>query len=224
MRLSPRFSVEKAHRTQLRLSGLISREDELPEAIRHLAGVDVAHAGGVSIGAAVVLDFDSLSPVESQTAHTRTRFPYVPTLLSFREIPPALSALRKLRVRPDVVLVDGQGVAHPYRLGFASHLGLVAGVPTIGVAKSLLCGEAEPIGGRRWAPILEGGEVIGAVVVTRPGVKPVYVSVGHRVSLERAVEITLRCTRGFRLPEPTRRAHALAEEEKRRLRTAEAGS
>lgn len=210
--------MERAHATQLQLSKRVIREDRLPEFIHYVGGVDVSYARGVSIGVVAVLEFASLSLIEAQTARLKTRFPYIPTLLSFREIPPALSAIRKLQVQPDVFLVDGQGVAHPYRLGFASHLGLVIDQPTVGVAKTLLCGKAEPFDDRNWAPITDGGEVIGAVVVTRPERKPVYVSVGHRVSLERAIRIAMHCARASRIPEPIRRAHIIASEEKRKPR------
>ena len=216
-RLSPSFSVEKAHAMQLQLSKRVISEDVLPGTIRCVAGVDVAYTRGVSIGAVVVLDFASLSLIESQVSRVKTLFPYIPTLLSLREVPPALSAIRKLRVQPDVFLVDAHGVMHPYRLGFATHLGLVVNSPTIGVAKSPLCGESEPLRGRRWAPIREGEEVVGARVVTREGNRPVFVSVGHKVSLETAIGIVVDCTLGHRIPEPTRRAHVVAGEERMRL-------
>jgi len=220
IKLSPRFSTEKARAMQLRLSNKIIHEDTLSETINYVAGVDVAYAKGISFGAVVVLDFASLSPVESRVVHLKTRFPYIPTLLSFREIPPAYLAIKKLRTRPDVFLVDGQGFAHPYRLGFAAHLGLAIDRPTIGVAKSLLCGRVEPVGERGWAPVMDGEEIIGAEVVTKAGIRPIYVSVGHRVSLRRAIEIVRSCTRDSRIPEPIRRAHMLANEEKRKLREA----
>jgi deoxyribonuclease V len=201
----------------MRLSKKVISEDRLPENIKFVAGVDVAYVGNTSIGAVAVLDLDSFSLVESRTAKLKTRFPYVPTLLSFREVPPALLAIRKLQRKPDVFMVDGQGIAHPYRLGFASHLGLVANVPTIGVAKSLLCGEAQSFSEKRWAPIVDEGDVIGASVITELGKKPVYVSVGHRVSLEKAIELVLHCARGCRIPEPIRKAHMVANEERRKL-------
>jgi len=201
---------------QLQLSKRVIREDTLPKTICYVAGVDVAYAKGLSIGAVAVLDFASLSLVESRVVRLKTRFPYIPTLLSFREIPPAYSAIKKLEAQPDVFLVDGQGSAHPYRLGFATHLGLAIDRPTIGVAKSLLCGKVEPPGERGWAPLTDGGEIIGAEVVTKPGTKPIYVSVGHRVSLERAIEIVIGCKGAYRIPEPTRRAHIIASEEKRK--------
>ena len=215
-RISPSFLVEKAHAAQLQLSKRVVFEDMLPEPLRHVAGVDVAYAGGKSIGAVAVLDFDSLSLVESQVARVETRFPYVPTLLSFREIPPALSAIRKLQTQPDVFLADGQGVAHPYRLGFASHLGLVIDKPTIGVAKSLLCGQVKPFGEGEWAPLVDGEEIIGAAIVAHSKQKPIYVSVGHKVSLERAIHVVKCCVQGYRIPEPIRQAHTKANEEKRK--------
>jgi len=202
---------------QLRLSKQIIHEDTLPETINHVAGVDVAYRKGISVGAVAVLDFASLSPVEFQAVHLKTRFPYVPTLLSFREIPPAYSAIKKLQTQPDVFLVDGQGFAHPYRLGFATHLGLAIDRPTIGVAKSLLCGRVEPVGEHGWSPVMDGEEIIGAEIIAKPGTKPIYVSVGHRVSLKRAIEIVKNCARTYRIPEPIRRAHILANEEKRKL-------
>ncbi len=189
----------------------------LPETIRYVAGVDIAYTNGMSVGAVAVLDFALLSLTESQVSSVKTRFPYIPTLLSFREIPPAISAIRKLRVHPDVFLVDAHGIMHPYRLGFAAHLGLVMDRPTVGVAKSPLCGESESLKGRRWSSIIDGGEIVGAKVVTKPGKKPVYVSVGHKVSLESAIEIVNECTQAHRIPEPTRRAHIIAAEERRRL-------
>lgn len=216
-KVSPRFSIERAHAMQLHLSKSVIRRNVLPENIRYVAGVDIAYTKGISIGAAVVLDFTSLSPIESRASRVKTLFPYIPTLLSFREVPPAVSAIRKLRVHPDVLLVDAHGIMHPYRLGFAAHLGLVIDRPTIGVAKSPLCGESEPLSGRRWALIIDEEEIVGAEVVTKPGKKPVYVSIGHKVSLETAIDIVLNCTQAHRIPEPTRKAHAIASEERRRL-------
>ncbi len=182
-----------------------------------MAGVDVAYTREKSIAAVAVLDFNSLSLVESQVAHLKTRFPYIPTLLSFRELPPTLSATNSLRVQPDVFLVDGHGIAHPYHFGFAAHFGLTIDQPTIGIAKSLLCGEVELLEKQSWAPITDKGEVIGAALVTKPGRKPIYVSIGHRVSLEKAINIVIDCTKNYRIPDPIRTAHIIAGEEKRKL-------
>ena len=211
-----KFSVEKAHTMQRHLSKQVIREDKIPKNVRYVAGVDVAYTGESSIGAVAVLDYDSLSLVESKTAKMKTRFPYIPTLLSFREIPPTLAAIKKLKTQPDVFLVNGQGIAHPYRLGFASHLGLVLEKPMIGVTKSLLCGQVEAFNEERWATIRDKWAVVGAAVA-REGEKPIYVSVGHKVSLKRAIEIVKHCTQSYRIPEPIRAAHAVADEEKRRL-------
>jgi deoxyribonuclease V len=215
-KIGAKFSVAKAHAMQLRLSKLVIRKDMLPKNVRYVAGVDVAYTEDLSIGAAIVLDYKSLSLVESEKARVKTRFPYIPTLLSFREIPPTLAAIRKLKAQPDVFLVDGQGIAHPYRLGFASHLGLVLDKPTIGVAKSLLCGQVGAFNQKGWAPIIDKGEVVGAVVA-REREKPICVSVGHEVSLKRAIETVKHCTQTYRIPEPIRAAHAGADKEKRRL-------
>jgi len=214
--LGSKFSVKKAHAMQLRLSKKVVKRDVFPKPIRCVAGVDVAYSRGVSIGAAAVFDYDSLSPLESKTARIKTRFPYIPTLLSFREIPPTLAAIQKLQTKPDVFLVDGQGIAHPYRLGFASHLGLLLDKPTVGVAKSRLCGVVESRGARKWAPIVDQGEVIGAAVVTGREEKPLYVSIGHKVSLKTAIDIVLHCTRAGRIPKPIHAAHTLANMEKRK--------
>jgi len=208
--------VKKAHAMQWQLSKRVINEDRLPKKVRYIAGIDVAYIKGVSIGAVIVLDSNSLSLIESQVAHCKTRFPYIPTLLSFREIPPAFSAIKKLKTQPDVFLIDGQGIAHPHRLGFATHLGLVIDKPTIGVAKNLLCGNVEPFNNRRWAPITDGEEVIGAAVVSKLGRKPIYVSVGHKVSLKKSIKIVMKSTQAYRIPEPIQRAHILANEEKRK--------
>lgn len=212
-----RFSVEKAHAMQLRLSKHVIRKDMLPKTIRYVAGVDTAYRADVSLGAAVVLDYETFSVVELRKARVKTRFPYIPTLLSFREIPPTLAAIKKLKTQPDVFLVDGQGIAHPYRLGFASHLGLILNKPTIGVAKSLLCGKVGNFNQEGWAPIIDKNEVIGAALA-RKHEKPVYVSVGHMVSLKRAIAIVKHCTRLHRIPEPIRAAHIIANEKSQRQR------
>jgi deoxyribonuclease V len=168
-----------------------------------------------------VLEYDSLSLVESKTTHVKTEFPYIPTLLSFREIPPAVAVIKKLRLQPDVFLVDGQGIMHPYRLGFASHLGIVLGKPTIGVAKNPLVGEVGEFGEGDWAPIMDKEEVVGVVLVTKKETTPIYVSIGHMVSLKKAIEIVKHCTPKHRIPKPIRLAHNLAAQEKRKIQNRE---
>jgi deoxyribonuclease V len=210
-----KFSVSKAHKTQLRLSHKVITEDLLPKKISRVAGVDVAYTDELAIGAVAVLDYEPLELLEWQTATCRAKFPYIPTLLSFREIPPAVACIKKLRLQPDVLLVDGQGAAHPYGCGFASHLGLAIEKPTVGVAKSRLFGEPKTIGEQVF--LVQKGQIIGAVVTTKEGVKPVYVSVGHLISLGTAVEIAKHCVRNSRIPEPLLQAHKIAAEEKRKV-------
>jgi deoxyribonuclease V len=212
---TPTFSIPKAHKTQLRLSAKIITEDRLPQKINRVAGVDVAYSDELATGAVAVLDYDSLELLESQTATCEVKFPYIPTLLSFREIPPAVACIKKLKSQPDVFLADGQGIAHPYRCGFASHLGLAIGKPTIGVAKSRLIGEPKEAGGEVF--LFHNGQIIGSVVTTKECAKPVYVSVGHQISLGSAVKIVKHCTRHrSRIPEPLLQAHRIASEERRR--------
>ena len=215
MPLEQTFSTEKARRLQISLSKKVICEDRLPPYIKLVGGVDVAYTNEHAIGAVVVLEYDTLKMVETKTSYKAINIPYIPTLLSFREIPPVISAIDMLSARPDVFLVDGHGIAHPRHLGFASHLGLVLDTVTIGVAKSLLCGEIgnEKVG--EWKPIILKGVIVGAAVYTRPGVKPVYVSTGHKISLDTTIEIVKHCVGKYRIPEPLREAHKAAEARKR---------
>ena len=176
--------------------------------LRFIAGCDAAIAGEEILAAVVLLESGSLRVEEVAEGTAPLRFPYVPGLLSFREIPALLAAFRALRRRPDAVLCDGQGLAHPRRCGLASHLGLILDLPSVGVAKSRLVGEAREPGTRRGCStrIVDRGEVVGRLLRTRDGVRPVHISVGHRVTLDDAVRLVLRTGAGFRLPEPTRLA------------------
>jgi len=216
-KVGSKFSVKKARAAQQLLSKQVICKDNLPKTIKYVGGVDVAYSGDISIGAVTVIDFNSLALIESETVCCKTKFPYIPTLLSFREVSPAVLAIRKLQTQPDVFLVDGQGIAHPRRFGFASHLGLVMDKPTIGVAKSLLCGEVGRFNEKNWAPITDKGDVIGAAVATFRGEKPIYVSVGHKISLDRAIAIVKHFTRWKRIPEPILKAHIVANEAKKKL-------
>jgi deoxyribonuclease V len=213
-KLSKNFSVKTAHNAQLCLSKKLILEDRPPQKIRTIGGVDVHYAGSLGIGAVAVVDYESLELLETQVATCEVKMPYIPTLLSFRELPPAMAAIRKLKLQPDVFLVDAQGLAHPYRCGFASHLGLALGKPTVGAAKSRLIGKEVEQEGRTL--LVDKGEVIGEVVTTRQGAKPVYVSIGHMVSLETAVKIVEHCSK-TRIPEPLRQAHNLATKQRIRL-------
>lgn len=179
-----------------------------------VAGVDVGfeESGRITRAAVAVLEFPSLKPAEHAIARLPTSFPYVPGLLSFREIPAILKALEQLEQPPDLLLCDGQGRAHPRRFGLACHLGLLTEIPAIGVAKSRLVGRHGPLAPEKgaWVPLMDKDEVIGAVVRTRREVNPLYISVGHRISLESAIHYVLACTTRYKLPETTRAAHRLA--------------
>jgi deoxyribonuclease V len=198
---------------QTALRGRVVREDRIG-VVRRIAGVDVGFEqdGRVTRAAVAVLEYPGLALAEQVVVRVATTFPYVPGLLSFREAPAVLAAFEKVRAAPDLILYDGQGIAHPRRFGIASHVGLLLDCPSIGVAKSRLVGAHKMPANRRgaWTPLRDAGEVIGAVLRTRAGVKPLYVSIGHRVSLETAVRWTLACVTRYRLPETTRWAHRLA--------------
>ena len=182
-----------------------------PDAIKSVAGIDVS-LKGEGQAAVVVLSFPDLRPLDRAVATAKLTFPYVPGLLSFRESPLVLAAFEKLTVSPDVLLVDGQGYAHPRRFGIACHLGVLLDRPAVGVAKSVLVGRYENPGDQPGdgAPLVHRDEVVGAAVRTKPRTNPLIVSVGHKIDLPTAVAFVLRCVRGYRLPEPTRAAHNLA--------------
>ncbi|WCE04496.1 deoxyribonuclease V [Pseudoxanthomonas sp. JBR18] len=207
-------SIAGARALQETLATQVVLADQAPETPRTIAGFDVGFEdeGRITRAAAVLLDGQTLQLQASTIARVPTSMPYVPGLLSFRELPALLQALDDLPYAPDLVLVDGQGIAHPRRLGIAAHFGVVTGLPTIGVAKKPLCGRAEPPGptpGDRSA-LIHRGEQIGWLLRSKLRCNPLVVSPGHRVSLGTALEWTLRLLRGYRLPEPTRLADRLA--------------
>lgn len=208
-------SVPAARALQERLRRYVIADDRLAH-VRRVAGVDVGFEadGTITRAAVAVLAFPELMLLEMSVVRRRTRFPYVPGYLSFREVPASLAALAQLKRRPDLLVCDGHGLAHPRRVGLASHLGLVSGIPSIGAAKSLLIGTHGPLPARRgaWRPLVDGDEVIGAALRTRTGVSPIYVSVGHGVSLPTAIEYVLALSPRYRLPETTRAAHRLASQ------------
>jgi deoxyribonuclease V len=179
-----------------------------------VAGVDCGFEqnGSVTRAAVAVLDFPGLELIDCSVARIPTAFPYVPGLLSFREIPAILAALENIRQLPDLILVDGQGYAHPRRFGIACHLGVLTGLPAIGVGKTRLVGTFDPPGAERgaWSPLVVGAETVGAVLRSRANVKPIFVSPGHRVTLATALDLVQRCITRYRLPETTRLAHRLA--------------
>ena len=205
--------MDAARDIQARLRDQVIRENQLGS-VQRVAGVDVGfeEGGKITRAAIAVLDFPALTLHEQAISRTPTRFPYVPGFLSFRELPGVLQALQQLHSLPDLVLCDGQGIAHPKRFGIACHLGVLTGLPTIGVAKSRLIGQYhEPAASKgAWEPLIDEEEVIGAVLRTRDNIRPLFISTGHRVDLPTAIDYVLRCTTRFRLPETTRWAHKLA--------------
>ncbi|MCU0517933.1 MAG: deoxyribonuclease V [Oscillatoria sp. Prado101] len=207
------LTTEEAIAIQQQLRQSVIAEDQLGP-VRYVAGVDVGYnlAKNITRAAVAVLSFPDLQLVEHAIAHRPTTFPYIPGFLSFREVPAVLDALEKLNLTPDLLLCDGQGIAHPRRFGIACHLGVLTNLPAIGVAKSLLVGKHDELPMRRgsWQPLIHQGEMIGAVLRTRSGVKPVYVSTGHHISLTTAIDYVMRCTPKYRLPETTRWADKLA--------------
>jgi deoxyribonuclease V len=210
------LSVEEAITIQEQMQAEVITSDQLQQPVQYVAGVDMGFEadGTISRAAVAVLSFPELELQETSIARRPTSFPYIPGFLSFREIPAVLDALEKIKITPDLILCDGQGIAHPRRFGIACHLGIIVDIPTIGVAKSLLVGKHQELPDTRgsWQPLTHKGEIVGAVLRTRVGVKPLYVSSGHRISLPTAIDYVLRCTPKYRLPETTRIADKLASD------------
>ena len=211
--------MKQLHDWNLSYSEAIELQRKLSSRVRHtsikkspnlIAGIDCAFSPDKKkiIGCVIVLEYPQMAVVEIRHAVKKGAFPYIPGLLSFREAPVCLDAVSKLKEKPDMFMIDGQGIAHPRRLGLAAHLGLFFNKPTIGCAKSRLIGTYEMPAATKGScsNLLDGEEIIGAVVRTRTNVKPVFISVGHRCTLDEAVKWTLNCSRRFRLPEPTRLA------------------
>ncbi|TAD77293.1 MAG: deoxyribonuclease V [Oscillatoriales cyanobacterium] len=208
-------TIEQARIVQDQLRDRVILDDRLGE-VRWVGGADLGfeEQGTIARAAVVVLSFPELERVEYAIARMPTPFPYVPGFLSFREVPAILQAFEQLHQKPDVILCDGQGYAHPRRFGLACHLGVLLDLPTIGAAKSRLIGEHDPLGPAKgdWQPTLDRAETVGAVVRSRHNCRPLYVSSGHRVSLPTAIDLVLRCTTRYRLPETTRWADAIASQ------------
>ena len=215
-------SPAEAMEIQRQLRGKVSKERSFGE-VHTVAGVDVGFKGEVARAAVVVLSYPELQPLDYSVAELPVEFPYIPGLLSFREGPSVLAALEKLTTEPDLFIFDAQGLAHPRRMGLASHIGIIIDRPSIGCAKSRLCGTHHQPGPERgsYVHLYDDDEVIGAVVRTRTGVKPLYVSIGHRIDLESAIEYVLGCCRNHRLPETTRYAHRVAGGERLQIKASQ---
>jgi deoxyribonuclease V len=205
------LSPTEAIALQKELSAQVIRETKLGS-VATVAGIDASYRDGVARAAVAVLSYPALEMIDHAVVTRLTSFPYVPGLLSFREGPGVLDTLERLKIRPDLLIFDGQGLAHPRRFGLACHIGLLADIPSIGCAKSRLSGQYREPGGERgdYTLLLDKGETIGAAVRTRRGAKPVFVSIGHRVDLPTSIDYVLNCCHGYRLPETTRWAHRLA--------------
>ena len=203
----------QAKQIQLDLASMVSRRSEI-STVTLVAGVDISGSDDRELAqaAVVVLSFPQLVLLETQVLEQEIDFPYIPGLLSFRESPLIQAVCKKLTVEPDLILVDGQGIAHPRRIGLASHLGLLWDKPTIGCAKSRLCGvhQAVPAEIGSYSNIIDNEEIIGAALRTRQGANPIYVSIGHKTDLQTAISWAMSCCNGYRLPEPTRLAHLAA--------------
>lgn len=204
-------SPEEAMEIQRRLRDQVVMETAF-DRLETVAGIDCGFRDEKTRAAVVVLDYANLQPVDQAIAELPVPFPYIPGLLSFRETPAVLEALAMLDVEPDLLILDGHGYAHPRRLGLACHVGVITDVPAIGCAKSCLIGKHKepPVEAGSWVPLYDEHEVIGAVVRSRTGVSPIFVSVGHKVDLETAVQVVLHCCTKYRLPETTRYAHRVA--------------
>ncbi len=213
------LTTAEARDLQLRLASRVETKRTLPP-FSTVAGADVSYElrGKWLYAAVVVLRVGTWEVIDQSGIIAEARFPYVPGLLSFREVPSVIEAFEKLTVRPDVLICDGQGIAHPRRMGLASHLGLWLGIPTIGCAKSWFCGEYEEPGPDRgdWSPLTDAGETIGAVVRTRTKVKPLFVSPGHLCDLDSAIAAVLATATKYRQPVTTRLAHQYVNDLRRR--------
>ncbi|OYT56548.1 MAG: endonuclease V [Candidatus Aenigmarchaeota archaeon ex4484_14] len=209
--------LDKLVKKQKELAKKVIIEDRFDMAsINYIAGIDQAFPDkDTIISGIVVLDYKTLQPVEKIHIRTKVTFPYIPGFLSFREGPAIIKAYKKLKLRPDILMIDANGILHPRRIGLASHVGVLLNRPTIGVAKSLLCGE------QKGDHIVMNDEKIGYRLVSKIGCKPIFISSGHMVSLESSVVIVKHCLAGYRLPEPTRLAHKYVNEVKNKLRSVE---
>ena len=198
---------------------LILYDDGIPDEIKTIAGADISYSRGSDLffAAVVLFEFPSMEVIEETSFTERISFPYIPGLLSFREGPPLLKAFKKLRIVPDVAIFDGQGIAHPRGFGLASHMGLFLNIPTIGCAKTKLAGKYDEPGNEvgDYSDLILNDRIVGAVLRTKKNVKPVFISQGYRIGLQRAVDVILSSCAGYKLPEPVRKAHLTAN----RIRT-----
>ena len=211
------FAIVEAREIQEQLRNKV-RIVPLQKGPRYVAGVDAAFSDDKVFAAACLYQYSDLTLVEQAYAVQKLVFPYVPGFLSFREGTAIIAAIEKLKIKPDLILVDGQGIAHPRGIGIASHIGVLLGIPAIGCAKTRLVGEYKETGKRKgkWSPLSFEGGIVGAVLRTRDSVKPLFISPGHKIDLEGAIKITLGCAGRYRIPEPIRCADMLSKQLKAR--------
>ena len=212
-------NLEEMRRLQREIAEKVVLEDRFKKLITTVAGVDMAFSDDLAVTACVVADYDSLKVKARKTSIARLDFPYIPTLLCFREGPPIIDIISSLEPKPDVFLINAQGIAHPILCGCASHVGVLANVPTIGVAARKLCGEYDrelrEVG--EYAPLYYGGRGVGWVLKSRGGCRPIFVSPGHMVSLNSSLDVVVKCIKDHKFPEPLYLAHMVANEEKRKI-------
>ena len=207
-----RYDTGGLRKEQRRISEKVVVKDHLPRRIGTIAGFDTGYSGNKAKTAGVVLDYETFEILEKRTTKTTVRFPYIPTFLTFREGPPVIELYKKFEIEPDVLMFNGQGIAHPFRAGLASHVGVLIGKPSIGVAQKRLVGEyREPERKMEYSRLLFNGEQVGWVLKSKEGCRPVFISPGHMVSLQKSLEICLHCLRGRKLPEPLALAHELSK-------------
>jgi deoxyribonuclease V len=210
------YRIDGWRTVQRKLTKKVIRRDSFCSPPKLIAGVDVAYHEDRAFSAAAVLNYETLQLVEAQVAISVVKVPYVASFFAFREVEPLIKVIRMLKERVDIFLVNAHGIAHPERCGVASHLGVVLDIPTIGVASRALCGKVSESEHGEIRYLRDRDEVIGAVLYVNPRTRPVYVSIGHKVSLESAIEIVLRTVRENRMPEPLRIAHSLSNEAKKK--------
>jgi len=211
--------LRRLERLQNAVSKRVILEDMFDTPIKVVAGVDLAFLGEVAIAACVALNYETMEVLEVKTAKLPLKFPYIPGFLSFREGPAMVRAMEKLTVKPQIFLINAQGIAHPRLCGCASHVGVITDKATIGVAQSKLCGEyeKEPERPGEWTPLTYQGQVVGAVYKSKTGCKPIFISPGHKITLKTSIKIVKKCIKNHKLPEPLQKAHRQANKEKIRL-------
>lgn len=216
--MSARFLITKARKIQQRLASRVKEEDDLTLPPQLVCGLDASYIGETAIGVAVLLSYEDMTIVNQAVVSCKIKIPYIPTYFSFREYPPLSLAFSSLNRIPDLCFVDAHGRSHPRRFGAACHFGILRNIPTIGIAKRILCGKPRS-SSNSWSPLIHREEIVGAEITTKARAKPIYVSVGHRITLETAIDLTKQCITKYRLPEPIRQAHQLATAYRRKLKS-----